>query len=51
VEDDGRGSEAHPNAGEGMGLRGMRERVRALGGEFAAGPVAGGFAVRAVLPL
>ena len=35
-----------------MGLRGMRERVEALGGELdgRAAPV-GGFAVRAVLPL
>ena len=35
-----------------MGLRGMRDRVEALGGELTAGPrPAGGFAVRAVLPL
>ena len=37
---------------EGMGLRGMRDRVQALGGELTAGPrPAGGFALRAVLPL
>ncbi len=35
-----------------MGLRGMRDRVQALGGELTAGPrPAGGFALRAVLPL
>ncbi|MFF5257454.1 sensor histidine kinase [Actinomadura viridis] len=35
----------------GGGVRGMRERARALGGELAAGPVAGGgFRVRARLP-
>lgn len=38
--------------GSGYGIRGMRERVRELGGTFAAGPTAGGgFAVRAALPL
>ena len=43
---------AHGEHDEGMGLRGMRERVQALGGDFSAGPrPAGGFAVRAVLPL
>ncbi len=56
VEDDGRGGPDGSTDGgppdEGMGLRGMRERVRALGGDFTAGPrPAGGFAVRAVLPL
>jgi signal transduction histidine kinase len=55
VEDNGHGTgddvrQTGPH--EGMGLRGMRERVRALGGDFSAGPrPAGGFAVRAVLPL
>jgi signal transduction histidine kinase len=49
VEDDGPVATEHQ---EGMGLRGMRERVEALGGDFAAGPRAtGGFAVQAVLPL
>jgi len=56
VEDDGQGpprrdgyDEGHD---EGMGLRGMRERVQALGGRFSAAPrPSGGFAVRAVLPL
>jgi signal transduction histidine kinase len=52
VEDDGRGADRLTVPDEGMGLRGMRERVRALGGEFSAGPrPAGGFAVRAELPL
>jgi signal transduction histidine kinase len=56
VEDDGQGAalgtERHGGHDEGLGLRGMRERVEALGGEFSAGPrPAGGFAVRAVLPL
>ena len=47
VSDDGRGG---PVQDEGMGIRGMRERVRALGGSLAAGPrPAGGFEVRAVL--
>jgi signal transduction histidine kinase len=52
VEDDGQGSDQPTVPDEGMGLRGMRERVRALGGDFSAGPrPAGGFAVRAELPL
>jgi signal transduction histidine kinase len=38
--------------GGGHGIRGMRERVTTLGGEFAAGPLpGGGFAVHARLPL
>ena len=36
--------------GAGLGLRGMRERVEALGGTLAAGPHAGGWRVRASLP-
>jgi signal transduction histidine kinase len=54
VEDDGRGTDDgdSPDEATGMGLRGMRERVQALGGDFSAGPrVSGGFAVHAVLPL
>jgi signal transduction histidine kinase len=54
VEDDGRGAHdaAEPDEGTGLGLRGMRERVLALGGDFSAGPrPTGGFAVSAVLPL
>ena len=53
VEDDGRGA-GPDDAGhtEGMGLPGMRRRVEALSGTFSVGPAsAGGFAVRAVLPL
>jgi signal transduction histidine kinase len=35
----------------GMGVRGMGERVRALGGELAAGPAGSGWAVEATVPL
>ncbi|MEN3310466.1 MAG: hypothetical protein V7603_6668 [Micromonosporaceae bacterium] len=50
VNDDG-GGVTH-RAGGGNGLRGMRERVRLLGGQFVAGPgPTGGFALRAVLPI
>jgi signal transduction histidine kinase len=49
VADDGRGGAVQD---EGMGLRGMRERVHALGGSVTAGPrPKGGFEVRAELPL
>jgi len=52
VEDNGRGTGPRTRSDDGMGLRGMRERVLALGGDFTAGPRAsGGFAVHAVLPL
>jgi signal transduction histidine kinase len=48
VRDDGPG--AQPQVA-GFGLVGLAERVRALGGEFSAGPeLGGGFAVRARLP-
>ena len=48
VTDDGRGG---PVRGTGHGLIGMRERVRALGGSFEAGPrAAGGFRVAVRLP-
>lgn len=53
VEDDGRGviSEAARLSG-GHGLRGMRERVQALGGGLECGPrKGGGFRVAAVLPV
>jgi len=51
VEDRGRRSETTPPAHAGNGIRGMRERARALGGQLSAGPRAeGGWAVRAVLP-
>ncbi|GAA4142046.1 sensor histidine kinase [Actinomadura keratinilytica] len=50
VEDDGRGAAADAG-GDGTGIRGMRERARALGGELTAGPLpGGGFRVRARLP-
>ncbi len=52
VQDDGQGSPQPGRHDEGMGLRGMRDRVQALGGELTAGPrPTGGFALRAVLPL
>lgn len=38
-------------AGGGWGLAMLKERVDALGGEFSAGPVAGGWTVRARLPV
>lgn len=54
VSDDGRGA-APPNGGtigSGNGLRGLRERVKALGGELEAGPgEQQGFRVAARLPL
>jgi signal transduction histidine kinase len=50
VRDNGTG--APPSVGAGTGLRGMRERVEALGGELTAGMLPeGGFEVRALLPL
>ncbi|OLF17480.1 sensor histidine kinase [Actinophytocola xanthii] len=46
---DGEGGE--PDAGDGSGIRGMRERARALGGSLTVGSRAGGgFRVRALLP-
>lgn len=48
VRDDGRDA-AEPKPGN--GLRGMGERVAALGGRMLAGPVDGGFQVRAELPI
>ncbi|MFD7299061.1 sensor histidine kinase [Streptomyces sp. NPDC059897] len=54
VRDDGSGGAPHASAG--YGVRGMRERVSALGGTFSAGPAApddgrGGYSVRAVIPV
>lgn len=49
IADEGRGC---PQPGSGYGILGMRERVALLGGEFTAGPPAGGgFRVTARLPL
>ncbi|SEE01528.1 Signal transduction histidine kinase [Amycolatopsis lurida] len=48
VEDDGAGAGERPSLpGTGAGLSGVRDRVRAAGGTFEAGPVDGGFKVRA----
>jgi signal transduction histidine kinase len=51
VTDDGAGARA-PGRSPGHGLRGMAERVGAVGGELRAGPApGGGFALHARLPL
>ncbi|WP_433514154.1 sensor histidine kinase [Nonomuraea sp. CA-143628] len=50
ISDNGHGTTAGTDGGN--GLRGMRERVKLLGGTFSAGPGSqGGFAVRAALPV
>ena len=52
IDDDGRGPARPNDADGGSGIRGMRERAEALGGELSAGPrPEGGFRVRARLPL
>jgi signal transduction histidine kinase len=52
VDDDGVGGQGSLAAGEGNGIRGMRDRAAALGGQLTAGPrPGGGFRVRARLPL
>lgn len=52
IRDDGNGNLSLAKPGGGFGLRGMRERVQSLDGEFAAGPAPGGGAeVRAIIPL
>ncbi len=55
VVDDGRGDGGAAAGGTGArrggGIVGMRERAQLLGGDFAAGPRDGGFAVRATIPL
>ncbi|GAA3990498.1 hypothetical protein GCM10022247_06580 [Allokutzneria multivorans] len=52
VEDDGGVAEDRPAVpGAGVGLRGVQERVHAAGGAFEAGPVGGGFRVRAEFPV
>ncbi|MCO1655082.1 sensor histidine kinase [Pseudonocardia humida] len=51
VENGPAAAPAAPSPGAGLGLVGMRERVRILGGRLDAGPrPGGGFAVRAELP-
>ncbi|MEA1902712.1 MAG: sensor histidine kinase [Actinomycetota bacterium] len=52
VVDDGRGASALSEDGVGHGIVGMRERVAVLGGEFRAGPNAGGgYRVHATIPV
>lgn len=52
VDDDGAGRAAPAAAGAGGGLPGMRERIRAYGGDVQAGPrLPAGWAVSARLPL
>ncbi|MEV5969322.1 histidine kinase [Streptomyces sp. NPDC051921] len=53
VVDDGIGSGTGADGAVGHGVSGMRERVRALGGTFAAGPDGekGGYVVRATIPV
>ncbi|MDA0166589.1 GAF domain-containing sensor histidine kinase [Solirubrobacter ginsenosidimutans] len=51
IADDGRGG-ADPSTGNGTGLRGLADRVEALGGRLAVeSPPGGGTTVRVVLPL
>jgi signal transduction histidine kinase len=51
--DDGLGSAAAKNGreGGGIGLSGLAELIKGLGGSFSSGPVEGGFALRTMLPL
>ena len=50
--DSGADAGGHSHLGGGFGIRGMRERVEALGGNLQVGPTdTGGFAVRASLPV
>jgi signal transduction histidine kinase len=52
VDDNGAGTTAPPSVSPGGGLPGMKERIRAYGGEVAAGPrQPAGWAVSARLPL
>jgi signal transduction histidine kinase len=51
IIDNGRGSPGGAGVTGGHGLAGMRERVSVLGGTFTAGPIPGGFAVRADIPV
>src|SRR5439155_9165250 len=52
VTDDGTGAAGGTRSPDGLGLRGMRERAAALGGDVTAGPTErGGWQVHARLPL
>lgn len=46
--DNGRGT---TQFNEGIGLAGMRESISALGGQFTAGPISGGFKLTAHIPM
>ena len=50
VRDTGAARPAAAMSGAGLGLTGMRERVEAIGGRLEAGPVGGGWRVRARFP-
>jgi signal transduction histidine kinase len=49
ITDNGKG--ASVSSDDGRGLLGMRERAELLGGKLEAGSVAGGFRVRATIPM
>jgi signal transduction histidine kinase len=52
VSDDGQPSNGTPAAQSGYGLKGLRERVEQLGGEFCCGPLSSnGFQVDVSIPL
>lgn len=52
IDDDGRGVSTGVPSNGGHGVVGMRERIAVLGGEFDAGPKAGGgYLVRATIPI
>ncbi|MDK7733824.1 sensor histidine kinase [Propionimicrobium lymphophilum] len=53
IYDDGGEDKARPAevSGTGYGIRGMRERVQAVGGKLNAGPLGAGWLVQAVIPV
>ncbi|MDP9865885.1 MULTISPECIES: sensor histidine kinase [Streptosporangium] len=51
IADNGHGGDGGAGVPEGHGLAGMRGRVGALGGALTVGPVPGGFAVKADIPV
>ena len=53
ISDDGGEDKARPAevSGTGYGIRGMRERVQAVGGKLNAGPLGAGWLVQAVIPI